>query len=132
MLARAAAKATRYNGKIELKELDVCHLPFADNSFDTIATACTFCSVPNPIAGLRELRRVLRPGGNLLMFEHVRSGVGAFGVILDLMTVLSRRFGPEMNRDTVGNVQKAGFHLRRVSNVYLDIVKTIEATKAAV
>jgi hypothetical protein len=48
---------------------------------------------------------------------------------MDLMTPLCRRIGPELNRDTVGNVQKAGFRLRRVENVYLDVVKIIEAVK---
>ena len=129
MIERAAAKAAVYSGSIELHVMDVCDLPFADSSFDTVATVCTFCSVPKPVAGLRELRRVLRPGGQLLMFEHVRSRIGPVGIFLDLMTPLSRRFGPDLNRDTVGNVQKAGFRLRRDENVYLDIVKIIEAVK---
>jgi ubiquinone/menaquinone biosynthesis C-methylase UbiE len=129
MLAKAAVKAARYDGKIELREADVCHLDYADASFDTVVTVCTFCSVPKPIVGLQELRRVLKPGGQILMFEHVRSAIGAFGIVLDMMTPLTRKLGPEMNRDTVGNVQKAGFRLRRVSNVYLDIVKTIEGVK---
>ncbi|TAL04062.1 MAG: class I SAM-dependent methyltransferase [Rhodospirillaceae bacterium] len=129
MLEKAAIKAARYDGKIELREMDVCHLDYADDVFDTIVTVCTFCSVPKPVAGLRELRRVLKPGGQILMFEHVRSTIGPFGILLDLMTALSRRFGPDMNRDTVGNVQKAGFRLRRIGNVYLDIVKTIEGVK---
>jgi len=49
--------------------------------------------------------------------------------MMDLMTQLTRQFGPELNRDTVSNVQKARFRLRRVENVYLDIVKVIEALK---
>jgi ubiquinone/menaquinone biosynthesis C-methylase UbiE len=129
MLERAAKKAAAYPGKIELREMDVCELPFADDSFDTVATVCTFCSVPRPVLGLRELHRVLKPGGQILMFEHVRSKIGPFGIFLDLMTPLTRCFGPDMNRDTVGNVQKAGFRLRREENVYLDIVKIIEALK---
>ena len=52
-------------------------------------------------------------------------------MVLDLMTPLSRRVGPELNRDTVGNVQKAGFRIRREENVYLDIVKIIEGVKQA-
>lgn len=129
MLERAARKTAEYEGSIELREMDVCDLDFADATFDTIATACTFCSVPKPIVGLRELRRVLKPGGQMLMFEHVRSRIGPLGILMDLMTPLFRRIGPELNRDTVGNVQKAGFRLRRVENVYLDVVKIIEAVK---
>ena len=129
MLERAARKAAAYKGSIELREMDVCALDFAEDRFDTAATACTFCSVPKPILGLREIRRVLKPGGQILMFEHVRSGIGPLGILMDLMTPLFRRIGPEINRDTVGNVQKAGFRLRRVENVFLDVVKTIEAVK---
>jgi len=129
MLERAARKARAYDGKIELRQMDACQLAFADNTFDTIVTVCTFCSVPKPVAGLRELYRVLKPGGQVLMFEHVRSRIGPLGVFLDLMTPLSRRVGPDLNRDTVGNVLKAGFRIRREENVYLDIVKIIEGVK---
>ncbi|MGE0683618.1 MAG: class I SAM-dependent methyltransferase [Candidatus Binatia bacterium] len=129
MLERAAKKAAAYQGTLELRLLDVCELPFADASFDTVVTVCTFCSVPKPVVGLREIYRVLKPGGQLLMFEHVRSKIGPFGIFLDFMTLLSRRIGPDLNRDTVGKVQKAGFRLRREENVYLDIVKIIEAVK---
>jgi ubiquinone/menaquinone biosynthesis C-methylase UbiE len=129
MLARAKAKAAAYEGSIELREADVCQLDDPADTFDTVTTVCTFCSVPNPIAGLRELHRVLRPGGQILMFEHVRSNIGPLGLMMDLMTPLTKRIGPALNRDTVGNVQKAGFRLRRVENVYLDVVKIIEAVK---
>ncbi len=129
MLERAALKTRDYAGTIALYEMDVCNLDFADASFDTVITACTFCSVPQPVAGLRELHRVLKPGGQLLMFEHVRSRIGPIGVLLDLMTPLSFRFGPALNRDTVGNVRNAGFRVTRVENVYLDIIKTIEAVR---
>ena len=131
MLERAAKKAAAYSGNIELRQMDVCQLEFPDDSFDTVVTVHTFCSVPKPVAGLRELYRVLKPGGQILAFEHVRSRIGPLGVFLDLMTPLSRRVGPDMNRDTVGNVQRAGFRIRREENVYLDIVKIIEGVKDA-
>jgi len=127
MLERAGRKAASYSGTIDLREMDVCNLGFPDASFDTVATAFTFCSVPKPVAGLSELRRVLKPDGQLLMIEHVRSAIGPIGIFMDLMTPLTSRLGPSLNRDTVGNVQKAGFRLRRVENVYLDVVKIIEA-----
>jgi len=102
--------------------MDVCNLEFPDSSFDTVATAFTFCSVPKPVMGLRELA-----DGQLIMIEHVRSAIGPLGIFMDFMTPLTSRIGPSLNRDTVGNVQKAGFRLRRVENVYLDVVKIIEA-----
>ena len=130
MLERAKIKAAAYKGSIELREADVHNLDYPEATFDTVTTVFTFCSVPNPITGLQELHRVLKPGGQILMLEHVRStAIGPIGIMMDLMTQLTRQFGPELNRDTVGNVQKARFRLRRVENVYLDIVKVIEALK---
>lgn len=132
MLERAAAKLANCDAKFELRQMDVCEMSFPDASFDTVVTVCTFCSVAKPVLGLREIYRVLKPDGQVLMFEHVRSRIGPVGIFLDLMTPLSRRFGPDLNRDTVGNVQKAGFRIRREENIYLDIVKIIEAEKERV
>src|SRR5207245_260453 len=129
MLERAAKKAATYQGTIDLRQMDVCQLELGDNAFDTVVTVCTFCSVPKPVVGLRELYRVLKPGGQILMFEHVRSRIGPLGIFLDLMTPLSKRLGPDLTRDTVGKVQKAGFRIRREENVYLDIIKIIEGVK---
>ena len=61
------------------------------------------------------------------MFEHTRSRRFPFGVMLEVMTLLTRRFGPEMNRDTVTNVARAGFTNVRVEPGYLDVVKIIRA-----
>ena len=109
--------------------MDVTALEFPDGFFDTAVTSCTFCSVPDPIAGLREVHRCLRPQGRLLMSEHVRSRVGPIAILQDGMTPITRRFGPDLNRDTVRNAVAAGFRVLRERNVYLDIVKTIEAAK---
>ncbi len=129
MIARARPKAVEYGGTLELRVMDAQRMEFADASFDTVATSCTFCSVPDPLRGLRELYRCMKPGGRLLMFEHVRSRIGPIALMQDLLTPLSRRFGPDMNRDTVANVLRAGFTLLREENVYLDVVKAIEARR---
>jgi phosphatidylethanolamine/phosphatidyl-N-methylethanolamine N-methyltransferase len=129
MIEQARAKAAQYRGKITLLCMDAQQLAFPEDAFDTALTVCTFCSVPNPVQGLKEIRRVLKPDGQLLMFEHVRSRIGPFALFLDFMTFLTRKFGPDLNRDTVGNVLRADFRLRREENVYLDIVKIIEAVK---
>lgn len=131
MLERARPKAGAYVGRLELRVMDVQALEFDDATFDTVATACTFCSVPDPIRGLRELYRCLKPGGRLLMFEHVRSRVGPIAVLQDVLTPISRRLGPDMNRDTVANVARAGFEVCREENAYLDVVKAIEARRPA-
>ena len=127
MLARAREHALAYDGRLDLVRMDARALAFADASFDSIAAVCTFCSVPDPVRGLRELRRVLKPEGRLLLFEHVRSRLAQLAIMQDLLTPLTRWFGPDMNRDTVGNAERAGFRILREENVYLDLVKAIEA-----
>lgn len=129
MVARARIRAAAYDGHLDVRVMDVQELEYADATFDTVATACTFCSVPDPIRGLRELYRCLKPGGQLLMFEHLRSRIGPVAMLQDIMTPITRRMGPEMNRTTVDNVLRAGFELCRERNVYLDIVKAIEARR---
>lgn len=129
MLTRAQRRAVEYGGHLQLELVDVQELPYADATFDTVATSCTFCSVPDPLRGLRELFRCLKPRGRLLMFEHVRSRIGPIAILQDCMTVVTCRFGPAMNRDTVANVLRAGFELCRETNVYLDVVKAIEARR---
>ena len=114
MLKRAAPRAADYSGSIELRRADVHDLADPDGSFDQVFTSCTFCSVPRPVEGLVSLKRVLRPGGQLHMFEHTGSRYFPFSVMLEMLTPLVRGFGPELNRDTVMNVRQAGFEISAV------------------
>ena len=127
MLEKARPRAEAYQGDFELHRMSVHALDFPDDSFDQAYTSCTFCSVPDPVQGLSEIRRVLKPGAEMRMFEHTGSRWPPFNLMLNLMTPLTRLGGPEVNRDTVGNVERAGFRVRRVVNLYLDVVKTVEA-----
>ena len=129
MLRRAERRRMEYDGNLELVQADVMNLGFPDESFDTIVTSCTMCSVPDPVRALRQLYRVLRPGGSILMFEHVQSRSAVFGLMLDLMTLWTRIGGTEMNRDTMGNVRRAKFEITRVESVYLDIILAIQGVK---
>lgn len=127
MIEKAQEKAQRYDGELELRVMDVHELDYPEGSFDQVFTSCTFCSVPRPVEGLRSLRRVLVPGGELHMFEHTGSRFFPFGLMLKVMTPLSRLAGPELDRDTVTNVERAGFTISGVENVYLDVVRLIHA-----
>lgn len=129
MLRRAEPRRRAYQGHLVCALGDAENLSFSDNSFDTVVSSCTMCSVPNPVRALRELFRVLRPGGRLLMFEHVRSRSWALGLALDLMTLWTRLLGTAMNRNTVTNVLTAGFKIVRIESVYLDIILSIYAVK---
>ena len=126
MLAIAGQKTAAYKGSIELLEADVTNLTFENNSFDTIVTSCTFCSVPDPVKGLTELNRVLKPDGQLLMFEHVRPTNFILGAMMDFLTPIVNKMGPDLNRRTADNVRKAGFTITREFNIYLDMVKLFE------
>lgn len=131
MLKHSAERVSRYPGRLEVQQMDAAHLGFRDGSFEQVYTSCTFCSVSRPLAGLREIRRVLRPGGVLRMFEHTGSRWFPFNAMLHACTPLSRRFGPAMNRPTEATVRRAGFEVQRVQRHYLDVIKSIEARKPA-
>ena len=128
MLERAKHRTDAYRGNLRVLQADVHDMPFDDAQFDQVFTSCTFCSVPNPVEALRALKRVLKPTGDLFMFEHTGSRFFPFRPMMDLMTLVTRKLGPDMNRTTVENVLAAGYQLKRVTHVYMDVVKTIHAT----
>ena len=128
MLEKAKPRVAAYRGQMTARLMDVHDMDFADGAFDQVYTSCTFCSVPDPVRGLSALRRVLKPGGVLRMFEHTGSRVFPFNLMLHAVNPLCRHLGPELNRDTVANVWAAGFEVNKVVNIFLDVVKTIEAT----
>ncbi|GJL79876.1 MAG: SAM-dependent methyltransferase [Nitrospinaceae bacterium] len=133
MLERALWRASQYQGRIKFCLMNSESLAFPDNTFDTIVTVCVFCTVAHPVRGLEECRRVLKPGGKLLMFEHVMSKNFIYGLSLKFMSLFTEALeGTHLDRNTVQNVKKAGFEVQSERNVYLDIVKAIEGVKPAI
>ncbi len=113
---------------IELRVMDAEHLEFPDASFDTVLTSCVFCSVPDPVRGLEEIRRVLVPGGKLVMLEHVRSCRPVLGPVMDALNPIPLHiYGANINRRTIENLRAAGFSDIRQTDLWLDIVKKIVA-----
>jgi len=126
MLFKAIVKAKKLNKNVELIQMDVQNMSFDDNTFDTVFTTCVFCSVPDPIKGLKEIRRVCKPNGKIIMIEHVRSDSKVLGLIMDLFNPLVVNiYGANINRRTVDNVKMAGFTDVEVTNLTSDIVKKI-------
>lgn len=112
MLARARRRAARLGLNVALEEANVEALPFADASFDTVVATCVFCCVADPLRGLRELRRVVKPEGQVLLLEHVRPENPAMGRIADLVSPITRRLiGPELNRRTEETVMRSALRI---------------------
>lgn len=126
MLERAREKARKFNKKVNLKHMDAQDLKFSDNTFDTVFTTCVFCSVPDPIKGLKEIRRVCKETGKVIMIEHVRSEQKILGLIMDVLNPLVVNiYGANINRKTVENVRSSGYSNVAVTNLSGDIVKKI-------
>jgi ubiquinone/menaquinone biosynthesis C-methylase UbiE len=130
LLAKAASKARKNGRLLELALMDAQGLAFGDGSFDSAAATFVFCSVPDPLVGLAEVRRVLKPGGRFLLLEHVRLKNRILGWLMDRLNPIAVRLsGANINRDTVGNVAKAGFEVVAVDSHMGGLVKLIEARK---
>ena len=93
-------------------------LPFEDASFDTAVSTLVLCTVDDQPRALRELRRILRPGGRLLFIEHVRSDQPKLARWQDRMLPINRRMGHgcHCNRPTLDTIRKAGFEVSRLEH----------------
>lgn len=132
MLEWARVKARKRGADIEFGLADVQRLPYAENSFDMAVATFVFCSVPDPVKGLREVRRVLKPGGRLVLLEHVVSGRFLLRLFMkSLDPVPAHLWGAHIDRETVKNVRMAGFIDISEVDLLLDIVKRIETTATA-
>ncbi len=131
MLARAHKRATELGLNVNLQLGDAQALDFPDNSFDSVVATFVFCSVPDAVLGLREVRRVLKPAGQLFLLEHMRAPSPALGFIMDMLNPLVvRMMGANINRPTVENVQAADFERVTVKDLAANgIFKYILAQK---
>lgn len=130
MLNQAERNKARKHVAVDLALEDVQSLCYADNSFDTVIASFVFCSVPLPNKGLKELYRVCKPGGQVLLLEHVISANRYLARMMNLLNpVVLTLVGANINRDTVKNVKACAFSSVRVDEKSSGILKLIEARK---
>lgn len=125
MLGRAQRRPPRTNVRLAL--MDVQELAWPSETFDTVVSTCVFCSVPDALKGLQEIRRVLRAGGRALFLEHVRPGTPWLAALFDWLDPFVSRRGPHINRRTMETIRAAGFVVEREENLMSDVLKLVVA-----
>jgi ubiquinone/menaquinone biosynthesis C-methylase UbiE len=116
MLAHARRRARSAPVPIVLTQASVEALPWASNTFDSAVVTLVLCSVHDPREALAEIKRVLKPQGTLLVFEHIRSPHRMLAQVQDaLIPVTTRLFGNcHWNRDAASLVEAAGFAVTQI------------------
>ena len=128
MLKRARRRASALGSAVVFQEMDIQQLAFPDHCFETVFATFVFCSVPDPVVGLKELQRVCKRDGRLLLLEHMRPSSPLLGFFFDLFNpVVVRIIGANINRNTIDNIRKAGWKILHEERLLSDIVRWIEA-----
>src|SRR6266849_3985920 len=124
MLVKARHRAAR---KVAI--MDAGRLAFPDGSFDTVVSTLGTCTFPDPVEALREMRRVCRQGGRILLLEHGRSKRPGIAAWQDRHAAKwAAHLGCWWNRDPLENVRKAGLEPHEATRGFLGMVQVIQAT----
>ncbi len=132
MLAIARQRAADLGREADLRDGDAERLPFDDASFDTVLCALSLCTIPRPVAAVGEMRRVLRPGGRLLLLDHIGSTwppLYAAQWLTERVTI--RTAGEHFTRRQLPLVQAAGFQVVETERLKAGTVERIHAVKPA-
>lgn len=127
MISQATKRAKRLETPVRLELVDVQNLPFPDHSFDNVIGTLVFCTVPDPLLALKESKRVLKPGGRLILLEHGRPKGDKLSGLFHFLSHFTVTFwGDHLNRDMVKMVKEAGFVVEEVEE-FRDFWKLIVA-----
>src|SRR5699024_7440785 len=126
MLEKAKEKLPSSKAHITLKEMDIEKLGLSDNTSDVVISSCVFCSVPNPVAGFKEIRRVVKHEWKIIMLDHMRSDDPLIDGVLDIINPLAVRLsGANVNRNTVSNIEKAGLKIDSEEHLFASIMRNL-------
>ena len=128
MLRRAIGRARSLHRPLGTAVMVAEALGYADATFDTVVATLVFCSVEDPMGALAEARRVLRPGGTLLLLEHVRPE-GRLGRLFDRLDPWWVKRSCHLNRRTGELMTEAGFHIQSERRWAKSIFRAISATR---
>lgn len=128
MLDLARDRAIAIGREVDLRLGDVEVLDFPDAHFDTVVATLALCTIPNPRAAVHEARRVLRPGGQLLLWEHVRSPVLPVRLLQHLLNPICVRWHADhLLREPLDYVLAAGFAVEQAERTNWGIAERIAA-----
>jgi ubiquinone/menaquinone biosynthesis C-methylase UbiE len=130
MLELARRHADQLGRKVDLRLGDAQALDLPDASFDTVVCTLSLCAIPNHRRAIAEMRRVLRPGGRLLLLDHV---AGAPRWVRAIQWLLERVTGPlggeHLRRRPLLQLQAQGFQIERRERYKLGIVEQLAARR---
>jgi ubiquinone/menaquinone biosynthesis C-methylase UbiE len=131
MLDIAHQRATSLGRAVDLREADAQRMPFEDGEFDTVVSTLSMCSVPDLEATIAEMRRVLRPGGRLVLLDHVRPTAPPLLWLLQVVQWLTNRFAPtsgeQFLRRPLPLVEAAGFVIEEQARFKGGVVERLVA-----
>jgi ubiquinone/menaquinone biosynthesis C-methylase UbiE len=132
MLAAARKRAADFGLSVALSEATAEHLPFPDASFDTVMCTLSLCSVADDAAAIEEMHRVLRPGGQLLVLDHVAATNRALLALQRLWEKITLRMaGDYQTRHPLPLVEQAGLTVTDSRRSRLGTVEYVRAVKPA-
>lgn len=131
MLGIARQRAGDLGMDVDLRTGDAQELDFPDASFDTVVSTLSMCTIPNERQAIREARRVLRPGGAFVLFEHVGSPNPVVRSIQQALDSLSVRFAADhLLREPAAILQDEGFMIDHLERSGLGVIERISARRA--
>lgn len=129
MLALARKRAEELGLEVALHEGDAQELPFPEARFDTVTCTYSLCNVPDEERAVAEMKRVLKPGGRLILVDHIRSSVRPLLWLQRGLEKLSSKKEEHLTRRPLEQVKQAGFEVRARDRSRAGVVERLVAIK---